>query len=105
MDLVDDLDADLHADETVEFGIDGVSYEIDLTSDHAEQLRAQIEQWASHARKLGSVRRAGRRAGRSGLPKDKIAQIREWGRSNGHEVGDRGRIPAELLEAFNAAHR
>lgn len=105
VDLVDDLDAELNADETVEFGIDGVSYEIDLTAGHAEQLRTQIAQWTSHARKLGSVRRAGRRAGRSGLSKDKIAQVRQWGRANGHEVGDRGRIPAELLDAFNAAQR
>jgi DhnA family fructose-bisphosphate aldolase class Ia len=103
VDLVDDLDAESQADETVKFGIDGVTYEIDLTSGHAERLRTQIEQWSSRARKVGGVRRAGSRARGSGLSKEKLAQVRQWGRANGHEVGDRGRIPTDLLDAFNVA--
>ncbi|SKO34904.1 Protein lsr2 precursor [Mycobacteroides abscessus subsp. abscessus] len=102
--LVDDLDAESRADETVEFGIDGVNYEIDLTSGHAEQLRTQIGHWTARARKVGGGRRTRRHTGRSGLSKEKLAQVRAWAREHGHVVADRGRIPAELLDAFNAAN-
>jgi hypothetical protein len=50
------------------------------------------------------VRRARSRARGSGLSKEKLAQVRQWGRANGREVGNRGRIPSDLLDAFNVAN-
>ena len=102
--LVDDLEG-TPADETVTFGLDGVTYEIDLTSDNAARLRDSVAEWVGHARRVGGARRKGNRTAtkRSSVGADN-ATIREWARSNGHEVSERGRIKAEVIEAFNAAN-
>jgi len=60
--LVDDFDGEGAADETVEFGLDGVSYEIDLSSKNASKLRADLKQWVDAGRRVGG-RRRGRSAG------------------------------------------
>jgi hypothetical protein len=95
---VDDIDGTT-ADETVEFSIDGTSYEIDLNAEHAAQLRAAFGEWTAKARKTGGKRQ---RAGKpSGQP---TAEIRAWAAANGYEVSQRGRISAEIVAAYNAAH-
>ncbi len=93
--LVDDFDGAGAADETVEFGLDGVTYEIDLSSKNAAKLRNDLKQWVEAGRRVG-----GRRRGRSG---EQSAAIREWARRNGHNVSTRGRIPADVIDAFHAA--
>ena len=104
--LVDDLDGGT-AEDTVEFGIDGVSYEIDLSASNAEKLRASLADYVSHARKAGGRRKAAapaRRAssgGRASVDREQNAAIREWARKNGYNVSDRGRIPAEVLDAYH----
>ena len=106
--LVDDLDGGT-ADETVTFGLDGVTYEIDLTADNAAKLRDAFASWVAHGRKVSgrsSSRSAGRpastttRAARSG----QAQEIREWAKANGYEVSERGRIPAEVKKAYEDAH-
>ncbi|WP_100480519.1 histone-like nucleoid-structuring protein Lsr2 [Mycobacteroides abscessus] len=106
--LVDDVDGEAAADESVEFGLDGVTYEIDLSSRNAEKLRKQLSAWVEHGRKV-----SGRRNGRGGLgsgrkrpsiDRAQSAAIREWASKNGHTVSSRGRIPAEVIDAFNAAN-
>jgi len=98
--LVDDVDGGT-ADETVTFGLDGVSYEIDLTAANAEKLRKTMSAWVGSARKVG---RAGRARGRRAATASNAQEIREWAKANGHEVSARGRISAELKAAFDAAH-
>jgi hypothetical protein len=104
--LVDDVDGGA-ADETVTFSLDGVSYEIDLTSAHAADLRGAMAHWVGHARKVGA-RNAGRPAGRGrkagGAANGDATLIREWARANGHKVSERGRISAGVREAYAAAH-
>lgn len=106
--LVDDVDGEATADESVEFSLDGIMYEIDLSSRNAEKLRNQLSAWVEHARRV-----SGRRHGRSGLgsgrkrpsiDRAQSAAIREWASKNGHAVSSRGRIPAEVIDAFNAAN-
>lgn len=103
--LVDDLDGS-DADETVTFALDGVSYEIDLNEDNAAQLRDDIATWIGHARRSG-----GRRTTRSAAKSTKAAAtsdtaaMREWARGEGYTVSDRGRISAEIREAYAKAHR
>ncbi|MDB2210893.1 histone-like nucleoid-structuring protein Lsr2 [Mycobacteroides abscessus] len=106
--LVDDVDGEAAADESVEFGLDGVTYEIDLSSKNAEKLRMQLSTWVKHSRKV-----SGRRNGRGGLgsgrklpsiDRAQSAAIREWASKNGHPISSRGRIPAEVIDAFNAAN-
>lgn len=105
--LVDDLD-DTEATETVSFGLDGTSYEIDLNDAHAAELREALAGYIGHSRKVPSS--SGRRAGRKSAPAASsntgasAADVRSWARENGHEVPERGRIPADIREAYDAAH-
>jgi hypothetical protein len=99
--LIDDLDGS-DAVETVSFAVDGVTYEIDLNEKNAGDLREAFAPWIGHARRSGGRRSAGRRGSSSAKSGD-TAAIREWARSNGYEVSDRGRVPAEIREAYTAA--
>ena len=99
--LVDDIDGS-DADETVAFGVDGASYEIDLNSTHAAALRDALATYVGHARKVGG--RRGARKGSSSGGGVSAAEIREWARSNGHDVPERGRVSAEVRAAYEAAN-
>jgi hypothetical protein len=104
--LVDDFDGDGPADETVEFSIDGVSYEIDLSAKNAKKLREDLKQWIDAGRRVGGRRRGrsgGPGRGRASIDREQSAAIREWARRSGHKVSTRGRIPAEIIDAFHAA--
>jgi hypothetical protein len=103
--LIDDLDGG-EAEGTVRFALDGTDYEIDLSAKHSEALRKALAPYLSAARRApGSVTRrpgrSGRRAANVGGP-DPTA-VREWAKSQGIEVKDRGRVPAELVARFKAA--
>jgi hypothetical protein len=100
--LVDDIDGS-EATETVSFGLDGTSYEIDLNDKNAAALREALSGYVGHARKVGAASRRGRRsAASSGGPSPK--EIRDWARSQGMEVPDRGRVSADVRAAYEAAH-
>jgi hypothetical protein len=107
--LVDDIDGGT-ADETVSFSLDGVSYEIDLSTAHADELREALARYVGVARRVGGRSTAGRgrraaaAAGRPSARKSDIAEVREWARQQGHKVNDRGRIPATIMEAYEKAH-
>lgn len=99
--LVDDLDGG-KADETVSFSLDGRSYEIDLSKKNAAKLRKAVAPFKDGARK---VRAAGRRtAARGAGTRERSAEIRVWARSAGIKVNERGRIPANVIEKYEAAH-
>lgn len=99
--LVDDLDGS-EATQTVTFGLDGATYEIDLGDGNAAALRDALAPYVGHARKSAGGRRGRRTSVTSIGPSSK--QIRDWARSNGFEVSDRGRVSAEIRQAFDAAH-
>lgn len=102
IELVDDLDG-TEATETVTFQLDGVTYEIDLNEQNAAALRQDVEPYTVAARRVSSTRgRSGRRRG-SSVPKSNTAEVREWARANGYTVSDRGRVPAEVQDAYDAA--
>ncbi len=102
--LVDDIDGS-PADESVTFALDGISYEIDLTSANAERLRADLSEWLQAARRLSGARKRGSRSStKQSTVGASNSTVREWARANGHQVSDRGRIRAEVVEAFNAAN-
>lgn len=100
--LVDDIDGN-EARETVSFGLDGVSYEIDLSEGNASELRNQFSTWIGHARRSGGRKITGRRPG-SGPSRQDLNEIRQWGRANGFQVSDRGRVSRELQEAYDKAN-
>lgn len=99
--LIDDIDGG-DAAETITFALDGVTYEIDLSEENAAALRDDLARWVGAARRSGGRRQASRRpvAGRRG----DLNAVRAWGRENGFEVSDRGRVSAKLQEAYDAAH-
>lgn len=107
--LEDDIDG-TEATETVSFGLDGTSYEIDLNDANAAALRESLAPYLGHARKVSGARRgrrpstSGSAASANGSGSGSAKEIREWARSNGHKVPERGRIPAEVREAYEAAH-
>ncbi len=101
--LIDDVDGEL-ADETVQFGLDGVGYEIDLSEKNANKMREDLLPWVEAGRRIaGSRRRRGVGTRGVSVDREQSAEIREWARKNGYEVAGRGRIPAEALEAYRAA--
>ncbi|MFJ8112752.1 Lsr2 family protein [Streptomyces sp. NPDC096132] len=102
--LVDDLDGG-EADETVTFALDGKTYEIDLTTANADQLRGLLEPYVKGGRRTGGRASGGRGKARaaSGSSQD-TAQIRAWAKENGFEVNDRGRVPATIREAYEKAN-
>ena len=110
--LSDDLDDSISADETVTFALDGTTYEIDLSEKNAAEMRDLFGKYVSAARKVsgrssGRASGAGRSRATGGggrMDREQAGAIRDWARKNGHEVSDRGRIPASVVEAFEAAH-
>jgi hypothetical protein len=102
--LVDDLDGEV-ADETVEFGVDGKNYEIDLSTANAKKLRDALAEFVAAARRAGGRRRGGGAPAaaprRPSIDREQNQAIREWARKRGMKVSDRGRIPAEVLEAYH----
>ena len=103
--LVDDID-NSDADETVTFALDGVTYEIDLNAKNAAKLRDELAAWVGHARRSGGRKTSGRASSGSaggGRRKD-VSAVREWARGNGHDVSERGRIPAAVQEAYDKAN-
>lgn len=99
--LLDDLSG-VEADETLSFGLDGVEFEIDLTGEHATELRTAMQQWTAHARRVGGrgkVQNINARRPRRQSDTD-ITAVRTWARENGHTVSDRGRISSEIMDAY-----
>lgn len=101
--LVDDLDGS-EATETVSFGLDGTAYEIDLNDGNAATLREALAGYVGHARKVTGGKRSRRASAGSTSTGGDTKAIREWARGRGYEVSDRGRVSAEIREAYNAAH-
>ncbi|KAA9132863.1 histone-like nucleoid-structuring protein Lsr2 [Microbacterium caowuchunii] len=108
--LVDDLDGsvlEVGEGETVLFSLDGTAYEIDLSDGNAAALREAFAPFVSAARSVSTSRSSGsgtatrqrRRAGQRDY-----AEIRAWAKENGHQVSERGRVPAAVLDAYDAAH-
>jgi hypothetical protein len=101
--FVDDLDGNELPDgqgQTVTFSLDGVSYEIDLSKDNADQLREDFKRYTQAGRRLGRQSAGRRPAAR----REDTAAIRAWAKGNGYDVNERGRIPAAVIAAYTAAN-
>ncbi|MGW6425108.1 histone-like nucleoid-structuring protein Lsr2 [Nocardia sp. NPDC055053] len=105
--IVDDIDGTTPATETVTFGVDGALYEIDLSETNAAKLRDNFEQWVSHARKTGRTAKSTSRTTpaptKPARNRSDLTAIRTWAAENGHKVSARGRIAAEIVDAYNKA--
>ena len=102
IDNIDNIDGGA-AEGTVRFALDGTDYEIDLSSKHSDELHTELRKYVEHARKVGgTARRPGARGGRSVNTVDTVA-VRAWARENGHDIKDRGRVPAALVAKYQSA--
>nr|WP_221378845.1 Lsr2 family protein [Actinoplanes polyasparticus] len=104
--LTDDLDGG-EADRTVEFGLDGVNYTIDLSEKNAGKLRKALDPFLNAATRVGrtpvaSPTRRAAPASTGRASRDQNQAIREWANKNGYEVSERGRIPSHIVEAYHS---
>ncbi|UIP58287.1 histone-like nucleoid-structuring protein Lsr2 [Agromyces marinus] len=97
--LIDDLDGS-DADRTVSFALDGDQYAIDLSDENIAKLGAALAPFIGAARKTAARGGGPRRRSSGGGAGSETKDAREWLRANGHEVSDRGRIPANLMELY-----
>ena len=109
--LTDDLDGS-EANESVEFGLDGVTYTIDLSEKNAGKLRKALDPYISSGKRVGRGGVEARRGNRRGavaapgrVDRDQNRAIREWATKNGYEVSERGRIPSTVVEAYHSNNR
>ena len=97
--LVDDLDGAAEAAETIPFGLDGVTYEIDLSKKNAAVMRKDFAKWVDKARRTGRVRRVIRKP-HAGI---NLADVRVWAEANGYSVAPRGRVATAIMDAYRQA--
>jgi hypothetical protein len=114
--LVDDIDGSVIDDdsgETIEFAVNGVEYVIDLKAKNATEFHRKLDYYIEHATRVGGRRRKPSPAGatttaKTGTPATRdpaqTRAIRQWAADEGYEISDRGRIPADIEAAYNAAH-
>jgi hypothetical protein len=106
--LIDDLDNTSDADESVDFALDGRKYEIDLTAQHADELRDALKPYLDAARKAGGGGgKPGKPAksesgGRTRVDREEALAIRTWVREHGGHIGDRGRISPKFVDAYRS---
>ncbi|NKY87976.1 histone-like nucleoid-structuring protein Lsr2 [Nocardia veterana] len=103
--LIDDYDGKSKADETVQFSIDGVAYEIDLSTLNAGKLRGALEPWTEKARKVGRLKAGGGARAKSAADREQTVAIREWAKKHGYNVSARGRISSEIVAAYHKASK
>jgi hypothetical protein len=98
--FIDDIDGG-EAAGTVRFALDGVEYEIDLSTEHADELHTALGKYVGHARKAGGTSRRAARGRRAASAVDTTA-VRRWAREQGYDIKDRGRVPADLVAKYQA---
>ena len=100
--LVEDDLSGGSADESVTFALDGVTYEIDLSTANARALRDVLAAYVAAGRRAGGAQRVGRSVA-ARTDKEQLDAMRRWARENGYEVSSRGRISNVIRNAYNAA--
>lgn len=102
--LIDDLDSSEDEVETVHFALDGAQYEIDLNPENATRLRERMERFIEAGHRVKEQKRSKQVITTGTVSKEQTQAIRHWAKENGYEVSERGRIAANIREAFEAAH-
>ncbi|WP_033289061.1 histone-like nucleoid-structuring protein Lsr2 [Amycolatopsis jejuensis] len=106
VEMVDDLDG-TDASQTVPFGLDGVQYEIDLSDANAAALRDEFATFIAAARRVGGRKTTVRGASTAPTAEDRERSkaIRAWAVDNGWAVAERGRIPGEVVSAYEESQK
>ena len=109
VELVDDIDGTVFGDEgeSINYAVDGAEYEIDLKDEHAKEFRDALDYWIAHSRRAGGRKRRANRVTDPIGPTPRtgeVKKIREWATEQGYEMPSRGRIRADIVQAFHDAH-
>ena len=109
VELVDDIDETVFGEdgESIRYGLDGVEYQIDLKDEHATEFRQVLEYYIAHSTRVGGRKHRSDRPANlttAKRPRSETQKIRAWAIEQGYELSSRGRIPAEIEDAFHAAH-
>jgi hypothetical protein len=104
VEILDDIDGSPAA-QTVQFGLDGVTYEIDLSDNNAVALRDELAPYIAAGRRIGGrkVRVATGQSTTTTSDRERNQQIRAWANANGYEVSERGRLSSEVISAYEQA--
>jgi hypothetical protein len=101
--LCDLDDGEVDAEETLQFSLGNTAYEVDVCVKHAQQLREGLEPFVEYARKVTAAANSRRRHPTNGNRQDN-AGIRSWAKDRGIHINERGRIPANVVKEYEAAH-
>ena len=106
VELIDDLDGTpipSGKGESLDFAVDGVAYSIDLGPKNAKAFRKSLDTYITHATRTGGRRhrRTTTPSHRPHLTPPETRAIREWALANGYEISTRGRIPADIEQAYH----
>jgi hypothetical protein len=97
----DDLTGEAHDSvRSIRFSLNDANYEIDLTEENAAALGDVLQPFMMRARVLRPTR-SGKGKVRNTRNRNESGLIREWARSNSYDIAERGRIPREILEAYD----
>jgi hypothetical protein len=100
--VTDDPDGSENA-ETVSFGFGGMTYEVDLAGKNRAKLEKALAPFIEAGRGVPGT--GGRRgSGRQGSPSADRAAVRSWAKATGLKVSERGRISADIMRQYEAAH-
>lgn len=100
----DDLDETEPATR-VTFGLDGITYEIDLAADNENRLRESLAPFVAKAHRVSSGTKVARPARSRSAASGTATDVRLWAKEQGMPVSERGRIPADVRQAYEAANR
>jgi Lsr2 len=96
-------DGEVNGETTIQFSWEGVAYEIDVCRDHEQAMKETFGYYAEHARKQGRAPgSSGSKRSRSSSSRQKSSEIRDWAKSQGIEISERGRIPADVIARYEA---
>lgn len=105
VEMIDDIDG-TEASQTVPFGLDGAQYEIDLSDDNAAALREQLAAFVASARRTGGRKNTGpASAAPTAEGRERSKAIRTWAVDNDWAIADRGRIPANVVAAYEESQK
>ncbi len=99
-----DVDGKSGADvETVSFGYEGTSYELELCAKHRQKLADALTELVGSARRVGAPKgRVTKARSRPASQRAENGEIRAWAAANGIKVSERGRIAADVIEKYRA---
>ncbi|MET8995575.1 Lsr2 family protein [Amycolatopsis sp. NPDC004169] len=104
VEILDDIDGSAAA-QTVQFSLDGVTFEIDLSDRNAAALRDELARYIGAARRVGGRKvRVATGQSTTASDRERNQRIRAWANENGFDVSERGRLSSEVVAAYERAH-